>query len=399
MLIDFPFLRFKIWNALFILLLSLPAAGSQSSQLVCEQFASKVRQHSPVRGEADPWQSVVESLRKDPKSGLQLSGFSPRDSKEVLSELRQKYKADKKLQDLASSIAENSETLDLVRIGNSSVYVLEAIAGSAYCVNFTFFKTAENSNSSQILAPSVLDASDPTLCWDGLGFTGKAFENSVFITESSSSKNEFKTKITIVPWEGARWQPACEVEVRFPSKLKITQQFCGETNCQQVVDKGLELASLWDRDAKGFRKSVKNSRVNLRDFERMKSLFGNSQNGANVRLPSFGKEIMSSYDSFATRPEQFIVNIGDETYFGIISRAYFGWRESPDILFAAYKLSKDKLEPVVGAFVSKTRGSPEKIEVHDAVPLKKAVPNQDSCKFFQSSPHANAVFRCAPEKK
>jgi hypothetical protein len=54
----------------------------------------------------------------------------------------------------------------------------------------------------------------------------------------------------------------------------------------------------------------------------------------------------------------FPLSIGGKVLLVRVGHAAFGWRTGQDYLFAAYKLSDDRLAPVAGIFVTKTRSNP-----------------------------------------
>lgn len=345
-----------------IVALSQPAATT--TKTACDAVADQIRAYSPPANFPEAWGRVVDALSAEPNGSLKVdkNGWVG-EKREALTKLSSEFRASEKLIKAVASIAGSGEWfVRFYRSGHRTLYAAEVTRGSSSCQHFVFFDAASNGQAQQVKAPLVVEGGDSTsFCSGATGWIGEAGGESAFIVEHDNGSPN--VDIGITPWRNDGWQRECHVGIHFDAELKVTDQFCKNVNCASFCDIAQTLAVKFDRDPKSAASTtLLSNNLQSEKFARMKQLMDADKTGLRAQLPTFGAYAKSSYTGFSGAI-LFPVVVGGETFLAQLGGAAFGWRESPDYLFAAYRLGDDGLEPVAGIYISKIRSRPTEVVV------------------------------------
>jgi hypothetical protein len=341
--------RLSAVPALMLALVSLSSGlqAQTAAQAPCTTVSQAILSPGGSRG---PWQSPVRAL--DKTSGgvftIDVDGWRAETRQGGLDRLRE-LRASQPLQDAIGKLTDDSGLFSLHRFGRSSLAMAEVVQGSLFCQYFVFFDSPPTGTAQLIADPLIAQSTNgPRFCWKSSAYAGEIAGAPAFIVQDIEDN---AVTLSITPWRDGQWQRSCQVVIRFDALFEVTGRFCEGVDCAATAEQALALVKKVDQGAAQAASDSQNE-----NFRTMKKLAEDDPLGK--QLPTFGGSIQGPYNEFAPETVMIPVVIGGETYLGRVGHAAFAWRVSPDYLVAAYKKQGDKLEPVAGFTVSKTRGKP-----------------------------------------
>jgi hypothetical protein len=344
-------------SALFALIavawLSSWDAQAQSPTL-CDTLAKIIASAKPPAKPPGPWASPVHTL--DEISGgvvtIDDRGWRPEKREDLLKKLRDEYRASPELLEAVGQQANPSSMPTIHRFGRSSLYLSPTIQGTAYCQRFIFFEAPAGATAHTTEAPPIVQTADETaFCWKRSGVAGEIAGVPAFIVQSDKDST---VELSVTPWRGGKWENACRVTVTFANDFEATDRFCQGVNCDAMAERARWLAEGLDKSHRFgsgilYRKELA-ADGRLDDY-----------------LPTFGGKIQdgyrASYTEFASDTIFLPIVVGSEMFLGRIGHAAFAWRTAPNYLFAAYRMTGNRLEPVAGIYIARIRARPEDIKV------------------------------------
>jgi hypothetical protein len=329
-----------------LVLLSSGAEAQTAAQTPCTAVSKAILSIDPPTG----WQSPVRSLDKASGGLVTIDGEgwraeTPQAGLDRLRELR----ASQPLQDAIGKLTEDSWLFSLHRFGRSSLAMAEVSQGSLFCQYFVFFDSPPAGAAQMIADPPIAQATNgPRFCWKSSAYAGAVSGVPAFIVQDIEDNS---VTLSITPWRDGQWQRSCQVAIRFSALFEVTNRFCAGADCAATAEQALALVKKVDQSGAD---AVSDNQNEI--FKTMKKLAEDAP--LDKQLPTFGGNIQGPYTEFAPESVTVPLVVGGQTYLGRIGHAAFAWRISPDYLVAAYRKQGDKLEPVAGFTVSKTRGKP-----------------------------------------
>jgi hypothetical protein len=285
-------------------------------------------------------------VRIDPR------GWSSEKRDDMLAKLRTEYRAAPDLLE-AMDRQGGMSRLSLHRFGGSSLYLSQTIQGTAYCQRFVFFEAPADAPGHVIDPPPIAATGDDTaFCWRTAGYAGEIAGVPAFIVESDRDN---AVELSITPRRDGQWEKACGVVVTFDDDFVANERFCqAGVDCNAMAERARWLAEELDKKFDPRTATADTSTLAV-------------DAPLDDQLPTFGDKVKDpyrfSYTQFYSDTIFLPVAVGGQIYVGRIGHAGFAWRRSPDYLFAAYKMTGDKLEPIAGIYVVKTRARPKDVKV------------------------------------
>ena len=256
--------------------------------------------------------------------------------------LRDEYKAPP---DLLQAIGPLSPR-NVFRFGGSSLFLGRTVQGSANCQGFTFFDARPGGPSRLVKGPEGVGlGEEAAFCFGQEGHAGQVDGVPAFIVQRDGQST---VELSVVPWRDGSWQKSCRVTLSFDNGFDATERFCAGVDCNEMAEQARTLAKELDESLR--------PNLGLPDMSRLAA-----QAGLDKRVPTFGEQPKNAdHDVYADFQGDAIflpIVVGNEMYLARLGRAGFAWRRSPNYLFAAYRMTGDRLEPVAGIFVDLVRSS------------------------------------------
>lgn len=247
---------------------------------------------------------------------------------------------------------------DTMRIGNSNVWMLDSVSGTAYC----------HSLVSLVLSVGHPAHETHSTIASGVGaFCGMSVVSGVNVggipalwveSDGNFSPSFANSQITLTPVVGDDFQPPCSISVKYAMFFKAKQAFCDhDVDCVAVIEAAETLATR--RDAGDGADQLSASALPF-ESPPVRADFGNLQAAAAresppLKLPTFGNPLVfGPYDVFLN-PVDVPMRINGSVYLARIGHGRFGWRETADYLVGLYKGGEGGLIPVAGVYVQATR--------------------------------------------
>jgi uncharacterized protein len=278
---------------------------------------------------------------------------------EVDAALKSNFNASPQLIDAIKRLSGGGNvTIRVYEAGPSNLHMAEVIRGTAGCQHFAFFGTSRDIvMSGPVDAPLVVKHGDEaSFCRGEQGWIGIAQSSPAFFVERGLGNT---VDISVTLWNAGHWQPECHASIKFRSEFKVADRFCNGVDCTAFSAQAKSLAAKCDADPKAYDAAASEIGSRSAEFNRMKQHIGEW----NDQMPTFGNTASSSYTGFGAGCALMPVKVGGETYIARLSNSSLGWRESPDYVFAAYRMAGDKLEPVAGIYIAKLRGNPTEVTI------------------------------------
>ena len=296
------------------------------------------------------WQSPVRALDKGSGGVFTIDGEGWRaETRQAGQDKLRELRASQALQEAIGKLADDSGLFSLHRFGRSSLAMAEVTQGSLFCQYFVFFNAPPTGAAEVIADPPIAQATHgPRFCWTSSAYAGEVSGVPAFIVQDIEDNS---VTLSITPWRDGQWQRSCQAAIRFSALFEVTNRFCAGADCAATAEQALALVKKVDQ---GAAHAVSDNQNEI--FKTMKKLAEDAP--LDKQLPTFGGNIQGPYTEFAPESVTVPLVVGGQTYLGRIGHAAFAWRISPDYLVAAYRKQGDKLEPVAGFTVSKTRGKP-----------------------------------------
>jgi hypothetical protein len=327
-----------------LVLLLLPFSVEAKDSNICLRVTNTVRTLYPSRALADPWASPLHALSATPGSGVTVDfqgwAGSP-------AELRARLPAEVHASpDLEKAITEQSGS-SLHRFGDSALYLSTTTQGSAHCQGFLFFEAKPGTTAKKVEPPPMAKAGvdNMAFCWSTAGFAGVIEGTPAFVVEANG---ENKIEITITSWDDGRWQESCGLSIAFANEFKATEKFCKSDSCDAYAGRARDLAQTFDEAPNWGNGGRLTGKIN-------------ADAGVSNTLPTFGHDAPNLSTDFSPDSIFVPVQIGGEMLLARIAHAALGWRTLRDYLVAFYRPDVDRLTPVAGIFVTKTRTGPREI--------------------------------------
>jgi hypothetical protein len=327
-----------------VVLLLLPFSVEAKDPNLCLRVANTVRTLYPSRALADPWASPLYALSATPGSGVTVDFQGWAGSQ---AELRAKLPAAVHASpDLEREIIEQSGS-SLHRFGDSALYLSTTVQGTAHCQGFLFFEAKPGTAAKAVEPPPTAKArvEKMAFCVSTAGYAGVIEGTSAFIVQANG---ENKVEIIITPWDDGRWQESCGLSIAFANEFKATEKFCESGSCDAYAGRARDLAQTFDEAPNWGNGGRLTGKIN-------------EEAGVSDKLPTFGTDAPNLSTDFSPDSIFVPVQIGGEMLLARIAHAAFGWRTLRDYLVAFYRPAVDRLTPVAGIVVTKTRTGPREI--------------------------------------
>jgi hypothetical protein len=317
--------------------------GPLLAQASCTAVAQAVLALDPPAGWRGPWFSPVRALDKA-SGGLVVvdsEGWRAETKQAGLARLRE-LDAAPSLREAIGSLTGDTWLFSLHRFGRSSLQIAEVVQGTASCQRFVFF------NDATLVAPPPIAqmGGDMAFCWTRTAYAGEIAGTPAFIVQDDRDQT---VVLSITPRRDGQWQQSCQVVIKFDSVFEVTDRFCEIVDCIAVANQAFTLVKQIDRGSAPADGEIENFRMLQKLAE---------EDPPSNQLPTFGGTFDNAFREFAPESVMAPIVVAGETYLGRVGHAAFAWRISPDYLVALYKKQGDRLEPVAGLYVSKTRGKP-----------------------------------------
>ncbi len=292
-------------------------------------------------------QAVADGLR----SGTSALAYSPAQTiakTEAIETLRSQFHATPRLVEAIRRLAEYSYSVSFQRFGSSSLHMAVALQGSAGCQFITFFATAPDGASDLVdaLPPILRDKPEgsmlPCSGAGSLAHAGTAGGAPAFVVDIGADQDE---EFNITPWRDGAWQKACTVAIHYGATFTVADQSCEGVDCVKVSALARDLAMKFDSDPKS--------------LTRVKDPSPEFTGPAD--LPTFRPVI--DHDTFASEAIATPVTFDGRQYIARLGHRAIGWRIFPGYLFGLYRQVGDRLEPLAGIRIDKTRDKPVDITV------------------------------------
>lgn len=335
---------------LLMLAMLLPSSllAQTTAQSPCTAVANTVLTAAPPTGPRGPWFSPVRALDKASNGMVvaDIDGWRAETRQAGLDRLRA-LRASPSLQESIGELTADSWLYSIHRFGNSSLRIAKVVQGTASCQRFVFFD-----NADLVAAPPIVRTNDETaFCLRRSAYASAVAGVPAFIVQDDRDET---VVLSITPWRDGQWQRSCSVVIKFDPVFEVTDRFCQGVDCTAVADQVLAVVKRVDL---GDGKATDENEL----FRTMKKLAEEDPPGN--RLPTFGGNIRGAHDEFAPESVLVPIAVGGETYLGHVGHAAFAWRIAPDYLVALYKPQGNRLAPVSGLYISKTRGKPSSATV------------------------------------
>ena len=274
--------------------------------------------------------------------------------------------------ELARKIVEDPEwkisTHQILRLSSSGVMVLDQEAGTAHCHTLTGFALPPSGGSTEV--PVTLDSENDGLC--GQWVAAISVDGTAALLAESDwvdSIDMTTSRIRIAMLHGTEFDPPCGVNVRYAITFQAASAYCDRYDCALVMRRAVSLAARRhageDATALGAGAILPDAPARLAEYQKMKALA--EVPGIHV-LPGLGAVPKWVYDTFED-DVVFPIDLDDgKTYLARLGFGALGSHDSPDNLFAVYRLDGDDLVPFAGVMLRATR---DKIISVESQPLAR----------------------------
>ena len=307
----------------------------------CQTVLDAVRNVRPPAGGAVSWQSPLATLNRESKgvvtfdtTGWQGAGAA------LQARLRDEWRAPPDL--LKVIVAQGQPTI--YRFGTSDLYMSEVVAGTMDCEDDVFFEARSGTAARGVKSP--LKEEPGLLCYWMTGRAGAVGGVPAFLVQDDRDNT---VELTVTPWRDGKWQPACGVSLAFANRFEAIERFCaarGESgSCDAFADRALALARAADETPKPADGSAPAGTVTPdAPVEPDLPTFGHKVTAKDIQTTSF------SEDTVFRRAD-----VDGRRVLARIGHPSIGWRVWRDYLVAFYREDGDKLVPLAGIYVTKTR--------------------------------------------
>jgi hypothetical protein len=295
---------------------------------------------APAAEAQDACQAVADQIRRDGVPEL-AHGSAMR----LEEALPASFKPSPALKKALSELAVGGGNLRLQRAGQSALHAASVNEGSANCQSFVFFEMSPDGRADIVVEPPIIvnGRNGVLLFCTGFGVEsalGEIAGEPAFIVEIGKNQDE---EVRFTPWRDHVWQKECRIAVRYSTRFSVDEQYCQGVDCGAVSARARELAMRFDKDPDSF------ANLPQVDDKYVPLLSGPAE------LPTFGKS-SPSQQNFGEESAVWSVVLGGQSYVARLGHGAIGWRKYPDYLLALYRMDGDKLEPVAGIRIAKTRG-------------------------------------------
>lgn len=244
-----------------------------------------------------------------------------------------------------------------MRIGNSNVWVLDSVSGTAFCHSLVGLVLSLNHPAHEA---QLTIAGNGALC--GMSAVSGVIVGglpALWVESDGGFTPSFaNSEITLAPVTGEDFQPPCGISVKYAMSFQAKQAFCDhDVDCVAVIEAAVTLATRRDAGDEARQLSA-----GVLPFESpsIQADFGDLQAVAAretgpLKLPTFGHPLaVDSYDVFSDSVE-FPTRIDGKIYLARIGHGRRGWRETADYLVGLYKSGGGGVVPVAGVSIEAQR--------------------------------------------
>jgi hypothetical protein len=320
---------------------------------MCQALAQHLLDQRGSLAGIGPWKPLETVLRAQQDSFLNPDTGWESDSHSVISKVRDEFHASPDLLDLLKKLEDFPPgALTLHRLGQTSLYAMESIEGTAICSYFTFFSVVAGRAQTAEPPPVIVKNDGTNMCWTTHAWLGTVGGKPAFVVDDNSK--DLESTFSITPYAKGSWGTECHVVARFSAGFKVAERFCGGINCDEAASTAKQLAVRYDADPKAQLGAPLTSQIEA-DIARLKAFAFAGR--VEDQLPTFGSQAKSSYVGFNTQAIIFPVILDGQTLLARLGHGTIGWRTSPDYLFALYRSKGGNFEPVAGFRIEKTRAT------------------------------------------
>jgi hypothetical protein len=302
-----------------------------------------------LAGAQEACQPVADQIRRDG-----VPHIAPANQMSLKDAVPASFQPSPALRKALAGLAGGRDYLSLRHFGQGALHsAMMAGDGSANCQSFVFFQVAPDGRAELIEQPPVIvNGQDGKLMFcTGFGvhsYVGEAGGEPAFIVDIDRDQDE---EIRITPWRDGAWQKECSVAVHYDATFTVDERYCQGVDCEAFGAWAREIVMRYDKNPEIAAQLPKP------DDRYTPLLSGQAE------LPTFGKSSPSQQD-FADEPTVAWELVHDDKhYIARIGHGGIGWRKYPDYVLALYRPDGDKLVPVAGIRIAKSRGKPLSVTV------------------------------------
>lgn len=242
-----------------------------------------------------------------------------------------------------------------MHFGDSNLWLLDRVEGTLGCHTPMMVSVPTDSPAKEVDLPGN---PDPTgLCaLSALAAVTIEGTPALWIEQSGAFSNDAtQSTMSIAGLHDQTFEPPCSVSVIYSLADQASHAFCDSVDCVPLLRTAeiLALRLRQNESADTLGAGVIRDEADGADYRRMVELAAADTQPAD--LPTFGVSLDTPFTAFAD-PLTFPLRLADgHVYLARLGHGGFGWRQTPDILLAVYRLSDGHVVPAASVYVSARR--------------------------------------------
>jgi hypothetical protein len=254
----------------------------------------------------------------------------------------------------------------LRRLGSSSLHAVELTQGSMDCSSFLIVDAPAGVPASLVDdPPQVSQGPDGGFCGADQGLFGQIGGAPVFVEQSWPSTDP-DYDIAASAYRSGRWTAPCEVKVSYRRVYHVATRHCASDLCSALATAAADVAASRDKqlltsgdnDAPPFHWGAPAHAAALDKVAKIEAAMGPASGSPLPILGDKGDAVAFGDDAVV-----FPLQLGGETYAGVLGHRSIGWRVFPDFLLAVYDLKDGKAEPIAGLVIGQSQGALASVSV------------------------------------
>ncbi|RZL35021.1 MAG: hypothetical protein EOP35_15760 [Rubrivivax sp.] len=238
--------------------------------------------------------------------------------------------------------ASESRPMAVQQLADTSVYVVDEVAGTAHCQSLVLVDARPGRPSRQLKPPFDLDGTQ--LCTTQSAGFARVLGRPAIVVGGAPSMTSPDLRYRMATWTGQAWAQRCSITLRRQTAMTAAQRFCapGSTVCDAGQPVAQRLAQAYEAgtlDAQAFnagRKPDAAVAAALNPLLDEPGAIGNM----NPPFPMFGAEEQPQ-DAMRTvfsnaAPSRLPVWVNGRWWLAAVGRSGVGWREGDAVLVALF---------------------------------------------------------------